>query len=68
MSHRLSEEYDSLEPSTEAKESLSRERTVSPYSMDDTHFQVLEELAAEAAAMASESGTPDLYAHSTTDL
>ena len=69
-SRRLSEEYDSLEPSMEGKEDLSRERMVSPYScnMDDTDFQVLEELAAEAAAMASKSGTPDPHSHSMTDL
>lgn len=60
--HRLSDEYDSLEPSPDMKEEEGGAYGVVTDSMD-LDFKVLEELAAESAALASLSGTPDPYAY-----
>ena len=62
-SHRLSDCYDSLEP--DEKEDLGEDIIVSTsFCTPDIDFQILEELAKESAAMASERGTPDPYAPS----
>lgn len=57
---RLSEEYDSLEPSPDLKG--AGQVGGASHDTTDFDFQVLEELAAESAALASHSGTPDPYA------
>ncbi len=54
---RLSEEYDSLEPSPDLREAEKVDHETT-----DFDFRVLEELAIDSAAMASHSGTPDPYA------
>ncbi len=59
---RLSDEYDSLEPSPDMKEEEGGAYGVVTDPMD-FDFKVLEELAAESAALATQSGTPDPYAY-----
>lgn len=64
-SHRLSDCYDTLEP--DDKEDLGADVTSPTMSTSlsctpDIDFKILEELAVESAALASQTGTPDPYA------
>lgn len=66
-SNRLSDFYDTLDADPGYKENLHADITfqassISLTSTTDIDFKVLEELAEESAALASQMGTPDPYA------